>query len=206
MRAVSEREPDLREHLRDVAELALAVGSYLGLSGTALKELRLAAELHDVGKLAIPDAILQKPAPLSPEEWEFVRQHTAIGQRILAGAPALQGIGEVVRATHEHWDGGGYPDGLAHSDIPLAARIIAVCDAYTAMTARRLYQQAATPEQALSELRRRAGTQFDADVVTAFCDAIGPAPDSFRHGMADLDAREWDAQGRYAPATQPGPA
>jgi HD-GYP domain-containing protein (c-di-GMP phosphodiesterase class II) len=106
-----------------------------------------------------------------------------------------------VRATHEHWNGGGYPDGLARHEIPLAARIIAVCDAYTAMTSERPYQTTASAEQALAELRRRAGSQFDADVVTAFCEQMSEGQETRRTSPAELEAREWEAQTRYAPAS-----
>jgi two-component system cell cycle response regulator len=165
LRALTQREPSLL----GVVELSVAVGSRLELKAGELKELRLAAELHDVGKLAIPDAVLQKPGALSDEDWSFIRQHTAIGQHIVAGAPALQGIGAIVRATHERWDGDGYGDGLSANDIPLAARIIAVCDAYAAMTSDRPYRKALAPAEALAELRRCSGTQFDPDIVRVFC-------------------------------------
>jgi diguanylate cyclase (GGDEF)-like protein len=169
LRALSEREPGLRDHMRGVAELSATVGLRLGVSGEALKQLLLAAELHDVGKLAIPDAVLAKPGALNAEEWAFVRQHTLIGQRILAGAPAMREVGKIVRATHERWDGSGYADGLAGEAIPLAARIIAVCDAFSAMTSDRPYRQAVAVATALDELRRCAGTQFDPKVVKEFC-------------------------------------
>jgi len=169
LRALSEREPSLREHLHGVAELAVSVGARLGLPEQMLSELKLAAELHDVGKLAIPDALLQKSGPLDREEREFMRQHTVIGQRILAGAPALQGIGHIVRSTHERWDGEGYVDGLAGTTIPQPARIIAICDAYASMTSDRPYRPAMAPAKALAELRRCAGTQFDPDLVREFC-------------------------------------
>jgi PAS domain S-box-containing protein/diguanylate cyclase (GGDEF)-like protein len=169
LQALWEHEPSLREHVEGVASLSVAVGSRLGLGDQALEELRLAAELHDIGKLALPDALLQKPGPLSKEEWEFLRQHTVIGQRILAGVPALRTVGEIVRATHERWDGTGYVDGLAGTEIPLAARIIAVCDAYVAMTSHRPYREALTGREAVAELRRCASTQFDPDVVRAAC-------------------------------------
>jgi len=172
LRALTEREPGLREHLDGVAQLATALGTQLGLSDDDLKDLHLAAQLHDVGKLAIPEDILQKPGPLSDQEWDFVKQHTLIGQRILAGAPALRGIGEIVRSTHERWDGSGYTDGLATNEIPLAARIIAVCDAYNAMTSNRAYRQALTPDQAREELERCAGSQFDPDIVHSFCQQL----------------------------------
>ncbi len=172
LRAIYEREPGLREHSDEVAELSVAIGTGLGLSEEALAELRLAAELHDVGKLAIPDAVLQKPGPLTEPEWALMRQHTLIGQRILAAAPALRGIGEIVRSTHERWDGSGYVDGLATTEIPLAARIIAVCDAYVAMTSERPYGKALSSEQAVAELQRCAGSQFDPRVVPVLCEEL----------------------------------
>lgn len=169
LQALFEREPDLRSHVEGVTELSLVVGARLGLRQDDLEELRLAAELHDVGKLAIPDTILRKPGSLEPSEWEFVRRHTLIGQRILDAAPALFEVGKIVRSTHERWDGTGYADGLAAGEIPLAARIIAVCDAYVAMTSDRPYRAARAPEEAIEELRRCAGRQFDPDVVELFC-------------------------------------
>ncbi len=168
-RMLAELEPGLERHLDAVANLSARVGQRLGLSGEALDELRVAAELHDIGKLAIPDAVLQKPGPLSDDEWALVRNHTLIAQRILAGAPTLRSVGEIVRATHERWDGTGYVDALATREIPLAARIIAVCDAYTAMISDRPYRNALTHDQALVELRRCAFTQFDPEVVQVFC-------------------------------------
>jgi HD-GYP domain-containing protein (c-di-GMP phosphodiesterase class II) len=133
-----------------------------------LATLRQAAELHDVGKLAIPEEILNKPGPLSEDEWEFVRRHTVIGERILNAAPALEVAATIVRSTHERWDGTGYPDQLAGEAIPVAARIIAVCDAFDAMTSSRPYAPARTPQEAIRELVRCSGTQFDPTVVNAF--------------------------------------
>jgi PAS domain S-box-containing protein/diguanylate cyclase (GGDEF)-like protein len=169
LRAIDERQPGLREHIDELAELAVAVGAGLGLDQEALTELRLAAELHDVGKLAMPDAVLQKEGPLTEAEWALIRQHTLIGQRILGAAPALRTIGTIVRSTHERWDGTGYVDGLAGDEIPLAARIVAVCDAYVAMTSDRPYRPAKSAEEAIAELQRCAGTQFDPDVVRIVC-------------------------------------
>jgi diguanylate cyclase (GGDEF)-like protein len=169
LRTLAEREPELRAHVADVASLAVRVGQQLGLAPDELEELRLAAELHDVGKLAIPDAVLQKSGPLDPTEWGFVHSHTLIGQRILGAAPALRPVGAIVRSTHENWDGTGYPDGLAGEAIPLAARIIGVCDAYSAITSDRPYRAARTPAEAVGELRRCAGGQFDAQVVGLLC-------------------------------------
>jgi diguanylate cyclase (GGDEF)-like protein len=178
LKALTDREPGMREHLTDVTQLSVAVGELLGLKGNALVQLRLAAELHDIGKVAIPDAVLNKPGALTTDEWRFVRQHTVIGQRILAAAPGMQEVGGIVRATHERWDGTGYGDGLAARSIPLAARIIAVCDAYAAMTSDRPYRRAISPQEALGELRRCAETQFDPEIVHAFCrlhDTLAPA-------------------------------
>jgi HD-GYP domain-containing protein (c-di-GMP phosphodiesterase class II) len=146
----------------------VAVGRELGLDEGELPALRAAGALHDIGKLAIPDAILSKPGPLTEAEWEFVRRHTVIGERILRAAPALAAVGPLVRASHEHFDGAGYPDGAAGEEIPLASRIVAVCDAYDAMTSPRPYRTAMSPEGALAELRACAGSQFDPMVVDAF--------------------------------------
>jgi diguanylate cyclase (GGDEF)-like protein len=172
LRTLAEREPELRAHVADVSSLAVRVGQQLGLAPDELEELRLAAELHDVGKLAIPDAVLQKSGPLDPTEWGFIHSHTLIGQRILGAAPALRPVGVIVRSTHENWDGTGYPDGLAGEAIPLVARIIGVCDAYSAITSNRPYRAARTPAEAIAELRRCAGRQFDPQVVELLCTVL----------------------------------
>ena len=164
---LGEREPDLQRHMHDVAELARAVGTRLGLDAEDLDVVVRAAELHDIGKVAVPDSILHKPGPLDEAEWSFIRQHTIIGERIVGAAEALRPVGRVVRASHERWDGGGYPDGLAGEAIPLGARIVFACDAWDAMTCDRGYRSALSPEDAAAELRANAGTQFDADVVVA---------------------------------------
>ncbi|HYH89930.1 MAG TPA: diguanylate cyclase [Solirubrobacteraceae bacterium] len=168
LRALSERHPSLGDHVHGVAELALAIGERLGQSPEELADLRQAAELHDMGKVAIPDAILDKPGPLDDAEWEFMRRHTIIGERILQAAPALKRVATIVRSTHERMDGTGYPDQLAGEAIPLAARIVLVCDAYEAMTADRSYRKAMSDEVAIEELQRCSGAQFDPRVVTAF--------------------------------------
>jgi len=169
MQALREKQPDLDEHLGGVASLAQAVGRSLGLNAEGLDEVTRAAELHDIGKMAVPDAILSKPAGLDDDERTLMRQHTVIGERILAVAPALRSVGTLVRNSHERYDGHGYPDGLAGDEIPLGARIIAVCDAFDAMTSDRPYQRAVPLTEALAELRRCAGGQFDPAVVEAFC-------------------------------------
>jgi diguanylate cyclase (GGDEF)-like protein len=163
--ALSVREPEVLTHLEGVASLAIETGRMLGLRSDELAELARAAQLHDVGKLAVPDEILQKQGPLDEREWAFVRQHTLVGERILRASPALRSVASIVRSTHEQWDGGGYPDGLNGEEIPLPARIICACDAYTAMTSIRPYRPALTPNEALNELMRLAGSHFDANVV-----------------------------------------
>ncbi len=166
--ALAERNPDLGEHLSTVAELAVAVAEVMGLNPEAVMEVRHAADLHDVGKVAIPDAILDKPGPLGTEEWVLMHRHTIIGERIVGAAPALRGVGDLVRASHERHDGSGYPDGLVGTEIPLGARIIAVCDSFDAMTADRPYRRAMSHEAAIAELDRVSGGQFDPAVVDAF--------------------------------------
>jgi len=165
LRALHERTPELAQRHTAVARLAVAVGERMGLPPEELAQLQHAAELHDIGKMAIPDAILHKPGALDPDEWAFVRRHTLIGERIIAAAPALAQAAALVRSTHERVDGGGYPDGLAGQSIPLGARIIAVCDAFTAMTSPRPHATQRSEQEAIAELRRCAGTQFDPTVV-----------------------------------------
>ncbi len=152
----------------DVADLAEAVARKLRVSQGELSKIRQAAELHDVGKLAIPEQILGKPGSLSGDEWEFVKRHPLIGERILAAAPDFGAAAKLVRSSHERWDGTGYPDELSGPEIPLGARIISVCDAFDAMTTTRPYAPQLGSEDAMSELVRCAGTQFDPEVVATF--------------------------------------
>jgi diguanylate cyclase (GGDEF)-like protein len=166
--ALCERSPDLGAHLSAVADLASQCARRLGLTRDELEIVHHAAELHDIGKLAIPDDILLKPGPLSAEEWTLVRGHTLAGERILAAAPSLGPVARLVRSSGERWDGTGYPDALAGDAIPLGARIIAVADAFDAMTSGRPYRAAVSHLDALAELERCAGTQFDPAVVAAF--------------------------------------
>lgn len=172
LQAMLEREPNLHEHIQGVATLSLAVGRALGLSTTELRDLHRAAQLHDIGKIAIPDEVLHKPGPLDAEEMVFIRRHTLVGQRILGASPALLRVGEIVRASHERWDGTGYPDGVQGELIPLPARIVSVCDAYHAMTSDRPYRSALPEGEAIHELLHGAGSQFDPEVVRLFCDAL----------------------------------
>jgi diguanylate cyclase (GGDEF)-like protein len=168
MRTMQAKQPGLRHHASEVAQLAIAVGRRLGMSGEELDEIARAAELHDVGKVGIPDAILDKPTALDATEWAFMYQHTILGERILNAAPALRPVARIVRSSHERWDGLGYPDGLRGEEIPRGARVVAVCDAFEAMTSDRAYRPARSLEAACRELRAMAGTQFDPDVVEAF--------------------------------------
>ena len=163
-----ERQPDLHDHLTGVALNAVAVARHLGMTPEEIDEISRAAELHDVGKMAIPDAILEKPGPLDDEEWAFMRRHTIIGERILAAAPALIPVATLVRSSHERWDGTGYPDLLAGEEIPLGARVVAVCDAFDAMVSARPYRTSLSVDEAIAELHRCAGAQFDQRVVDAF--------------------------------------
>jgi diguanylate cyclase (GGDEF)-like protein len=165
LEALSVREPELQAQLAGVSSLACEVGGMLGLRRDELDELARAAQLHDLGKLAVPDEILHKAGPLDEREWAFIRQHTIVGERILRASPALRSVASVVRSSHESWDGTGYPDGLAGEDIPLASRIVCACDAYVAMTSNRPYRDALSPGDALNELMRLAGEQFDPTVV-----------------------------------------
>ena len=172
LQALHEREPDLRGHVGVVGRLAEATAAGLGLALEERERIALAAQLHDVGKMAVPDAILGKPGPLDEGELSFIRQHTIVGERILRAAPALGRVAPLVRSSHERFDGTGYPDRLAGEEIPLGARVVAVCDAFHAMTSQRPYSQARRVDDALAELRRCAGGRFDPAVVEAFCAAL----------------------------------
>jgi diguanylate cyclase (GGDEF)-like protein len=172
LQALSERHPEIGEHLSEVAILAEATAKELGLPNEETERVRLTGELHDIGKVAIPDGILNKREALDDDEWGFIRRHTLIGERIVSAAPALGSIAPLVRSSHERWDGDGYPDGLAGDAIPIAARIVMVCDAYHAMTSDRPYRRAMSPEVATAELHRCAGSQFDPAVVDMFCSSV----------------------------------
>jgi diguanylate cyclase (GGDEF)-like protein len=175
VRIMQAKQPGLNDHSSEVSRLAVAVGSRLAMEAERIDELARAADLHDIGKVGIPDAILEKPGALDAAEWELIRQHTLLGERILSAAPALRPVARIVRASHERWDGGGYPDGLAADSIPLAARIVAVCDAYDAIISDRCYRPARPAAAARAELVREAGRQFDPVVVAAVLEELDAA-------------------------------
>ncbi len=176
VQVLRERQPDLEHQLADVVELTRDVGRRLGFSGPELDEMARAAELHDIGKTAVPDAILHKSSGLDAVEVDLMREHTLVGERVLSAAPALQPVAKLVRYSHEHFDGSGYPDGLVGDAIPLGARIIAVCDAFHAMTTERPFKPAIDEQAARAELLRCAGNQFDPAVVEAVCRALDERP------------------------------
>ncbi|MBI5104708.1 MAG: HD domain-containing protein, partial [Solirubrobacterales bacterium] len=159
-------------HAHDVGELAAGVGERLGLGDAELRDLRYGALLHDIGKIAIPTEILNKPGPLTAEERAVMETHTIVGAQMLERIPFFAQIHPLVRASHERWDGAGYPDGLRGEAIPLGARIIGACDAFHAMTSDRPYRRARPVADAIAELERCAGTQFDARVVAALAAGV----------------------------------
>jgi two-component system cell cycle response regulator len=174
LQVITEQSSYLDDHVERVSGLAGALAVALGLPNHEVERIRLAATLHDIGKTAVPAAILDKPGALNEEEWEFIRSHPVIGGRIVSAAPALASTAELIHSSHERIDGHGYPDGLTGESIPLGARIIAVCDAFDAMTSDRSYRPTIEAHAALAELEAHAGTQFDAAVVKTFCQQIAP--------------------------------
>ena len=195
-----ERDPELDTHVQQVARLARRLGLEAGMGSDELRKLVAAAELHDVGKAAIPEAILNKPAALDHDERAFVERHTLIGERIIASAPTGRPVATIVRATHERYDGRGYPDGLAGEQIPLAARIIAICDAYDAMTSARSYRAAMPPRQALAEIGRGAGSQFDPRLAEIFLRILAHGPQSgVEQHNAAVESEKIEPAGRIEP-------
>ena len=171
---VAERDPVLRRHQEIVADSAGTVAEALGLDSSTVDEVVLAAELHDLGKLALPQSIVHKPFALDEAEWRIMRRHTLIGESMLHPFPELRDVGGFVRSSHERMDGRGYPDGLAGEAIPLPSRIVFVCDTWEAMTGGRAYRPPVSRSEAIAELRRCTSSQFDAVVVEAFVSALQP--------------------------------
>jgi HD-GYP domain-containing protein (c-di-GMP phosphodiesterase class II) len=151
------------------AQLAELFGKDIGLPDTLLVSVVRTARLHDIGKLAIPPYVLDKPGPLTEPERRLMRAHAAMGQKILERSPALMSLAPLVRSTHERWDGNGYPDRLKGAAIPLPSRIVSVCDSFDAMTNARVYRGPITLEKTFDEIRGGAGTQFDPGIVEPFC-------------------------------------
>ncbi len=165
--ALEAKDSYTHDHTQEVVGLTLEVGRALGLDAEELDLLELGALFHDIGKIRVPEAILNKPGPLDDEEWGVMRRHTVAGEAILSPITSLRAVLPIVRSSHERWDGRGYPDGLAGAEIPLGARIVSVCDAYRAMIERRSYREPLSEREALRELRDNAGTQFDPECVRA---------------------------------------
>jgi diguanylate cyclase (GGDEF)-like protein len=174
--ALESKDAHTAEHARSLVRNAEAVGRRLGMSARELRNLRYAAAFHDIGKVAVPEQILNKPGPLTESERREVERHVEVGAEILAEVDFLSEVLPLVRHCHEHWDGGGYPDGLAGDTIPLGARVILICDAHDAMTADRPYRRALPPDAARDEIRAAVGRQFDKRVASAFLEAVGRRP------------------------------
>ena len=171
--AIEARDSYSFDHSELVVRLATGVAMLLGLPADAVERVGHGALLHDVGKLAIPPAILQKGGELDDAEWSIMAEHPVLGEKILRRIPELAPLAPIVRHEHEHWDGSGYPDGLAGTQIPIGSRIVLACDAYAAMTTERPYRTAHSPAGAVAELRAAAGSQFDPQVVEALLDLLG---------------------------------
>jgi diguanylate cyclase (GGDEF)-like protein len=171
--AIDARDDYTHGRSEQVVRLSTSVAMLLGLTAETVERIGHGALLHDVGKLAIPFEILRKDGSLDDAEWDVMAQHPVIGEGILRRLPQLAPLAPIVRHEHEHWDGSGYPDGLAGTQIPIGSRIILACDAYVAMTTRRPYRRALRKADAVSELRARSGTQFDPEVVEALLDVLG---------------------------------
>jgi response regulator RpfG family c-di-GMP phosphodiesterase len=170
--ALRSRDTETEDHGERVAARVISVGRRLGLDGQQLSDLEYGAVFHDIGKIAIPDSILHNTDDLTESEWAIVRQHTVVGERIIGPVGFLANVARIVRHTHEHWDGTGYPDGLAGEAIPVESRIIFCCDAFDAMTSERSYQRAMTTRRAVDRLHELAGSRFDPGVVDALCAVI----------------------------------
>ena len=185
--AVEAKDPDTAGHSRRVQRIAVAIGQELGLTPKELEAVRFGGMFHDIGKLAVPDSILTKPAKLTEEEYERIKEHSGEGARIVAKLGRLRGAVPIIRHHHERWDGRGYPDGLAGAEIPLAAAVVGLADAWDAMTTERPYHRALELDEAFAEVREGRGTQFSPEVVDAFFSVVRKRPGEL--GTRDDEAR-----------------
>jgi HD-GYP domain-containing protein (c-di-GMP phosphodiesterase class II) len=184
-RAVDARDQRLSQHSELVAEISGLLARAHGLTARQVELVHLAGHLHDIGKIGVPDAVLHKPGPLTPEEWLLVREHPRLGAEILCPVRVFQGahsVCEMVLSHHERFDGGGYPRGLANRDIPLGARLVCVADAFCAMTEDRPYRRGMCVDEAVREIEASAGTMFDPCVVKDFLRIRGLLPELMQGG------------------------
>jgi len=178
MATLDAKSHETEEHAQRIAFFTKRIGEKLGLPQKDMENLRLFSPLHDIGKIGVPDSILNKPGKLTAEEWSFMKKHTVIGEKIVRSVPDLECIADYTLYHHERWDGTGYPEGLSGEDIPLLSRILAVADAYDAMTSDRIYRKALSREEAIAEIKRNSGTQFDPEIADLFVTQV----------LAELDA------------------
>ena len=186
-KTLAAKSHETEEHARRMRKMALFLGNLLQLSTRSLNELVLLSALHDLGKVAISEEILTKPGPLTEEEFEKIKEHPEVGYRIASSVPELASIAEAIRSHHEWWDGSGYPRGLKGEEIPLLARILAIADAYDVMTNGRPYKEAVSPKEALEEIKRCAGTQFDPHLVKILLAGLDEAATVIENDHSDRE-------------------
>jgi diguanylate cyclase (GGDEF)-like protein/putative nucleotidyltransferase with HDIG domain len=188
--SIDNKDKYTRQHSEDVTKYALWLAQELRLSDETMRIIRIGALLHDVGKIGIPEEILRKPGHLTPDEYEVIKQHPNLGALIVGAVPGMESIIEAVRYHHERWDGRGYPDKLAGTDIPMIGRIMAVADAFSAMTTNRAYRAGMDWKTAIDEIQKNIGTQFDPLMARAFCNAVSwrLSIDTPKDSAGDIDA------------------